>query len=1140
MAWTEAQAQKAAARSGARVEVAGKSTASDATWANPDGTFTRETHAQPYRVRRGGNWVPIDTTMVQNPDGSVGPKAAATAMRFSGGGDMPLATVSRAGRVMSISWPGGLPAPMLSGDTATYALADDLDLVVRASATGYSHVLVVQSPAALKDSRLTTIRYGLNGKDLKFTATEDRLQAIDASTGGLVFEAPAPKMWDAGDPAERASGVAATQMPHTAIRASMSVRVKGQSLTLVPDPQMLSRSDLRFPLYLDPFTNPTSNSAWAMVDSGYPDEEYWKFDGERDERIGMCNVGDANSHCNDSEVKRLLYALPTPYQNDSISVLGASFKITMIHTYDGSARNASLYRMGSGITSATNWRNQPAWSKWQDTRNPTVSRDSCTSTNQNVTFTATQAVQDAAKYNWSTTTFGIRSDNESSKLFIKHFCDNAVLSVNYNRPPAAPTTLTSNPGGGCHTGTPNNSWYVSSVPKLSAYLADPDGADDEEPLTARFTVTWTPAGGTLQTKQWVSGTKANKSTFDYNLATPTTGVPNLPENVVVSWYVEASDGTTWSAKSVTCGFILDKTKPTGADIDSPEYLMADAADATPACVEEDEWIAGVGRYGTFTFDSAATDVVYYKYGFDASPTTVLTPATNGGPVSVSWIPLTEAPHFVNVIAVDVAGKESDVSSCTFRVGPGAAPVGQWKLDDLAGSAQAADSVGTSPATVGSGVTFEYAGPGGPAHRSALLDGSDAGYLTTSNVRIVDTSKPFTVGAWVKINDLSTTAAAVSQDGTGEPGFVLGYSATTNKWTFRMAATDLDTISEWSVSSAGQATTAWTHLAGAFDPYTKTIQIYVNGHLSGSGSARSAWASHGRLQIGRQTSKTGYTATWHGGIADVAVHGRLLIPSEISLLAEPRLQRQVYWAMDSNVAIDDSPGTWSISEDVSEGAQADPAKDLTLHDADGLYTPDLDNEPWLEYPLVGAGHMNLNGTDEYASTSLPLVGTTGSYSVTTRAKLAADCTSNQVVLSQPGVNVSRFVVRCADIGGGQRRWQLAMAETDSATTAWTVVTNDLVIPDPADTDGSHLAVVYNAIAERVQLYVDGQLTAAANVPHHAAEFGADKGLQVGRALTGPQSYGSYFSGVLDEVRVYAGALDPVTIIRLASLTPQSDI
>lgn len=1151
--WTEMQARTDALKSGRKVEVRSKAGDRQVTYANPDGSFTHESHAQPFRTRQGTEWVPVDTTLVRQDDGSVGPKAAVTAMRFSGGGtNAPLATISRAGRIMNITWPGKLPRPTLARNSATYPeVLPEVDLVVHVSATSFTHVLVVKTARAATLPQIRTVSYGLSGTNLRFSAGQDsRLAATDIGSGQVVFESPAPKMWDAGDPAEAVATAEeynpSRSAPESAHRAELDATVDGERLIITPNAELLANPQARFPLYIDPFINPTSNTSWAMVDSGYPNEEYWKFDDEPDERVGLCPTD--GSICNSSKIKRLFFTLPTPYQDDRIIVSSATFKITMLHAYDSTARNVSLYRTGS-ISSATNWNNQPGGSGWsgatkQDTRSPTVKQSSCTPTNHNVTFTATQAAKAAATGNWPTATFGLKADSESDYHYVKRFCSNAVLSVTYNRQPAAPTSLTTNPGGACKTGTPNATWYVSSVPRLSAYLADPD-TSDAEPLNAKFTVTWTPSGGTLQTKTWTSLAKANKSTFDYNLADATTGVPNLPENVTVSWYVEASDGTAWSLKSVICGFILDKTKPAGPDIDSAEFLASDAPDTGPGCVESGEWIEGLGRYGTFAFDSAATDVVAYKYGFntDPVPTNVLTPATQGGPVNLTWMPTTEAPHFVTAVAVDAAGKESDTSICHFNIAPSPA-VGQWSLADAAGVTQAADGRGTNPAAVGPGVTFAQPGPGGAAHPSAQLDGTAGAWLTTSTLGLVNTSKEFAVTAWVKVDDLTRPQAAVSQDGTGQPGFYLGYDPNGSRWRFGIPTTDVQALGAWEVASTQQVTaaTGWTHLAALFDPVKDTISLYVNGIPSATGRAPAQWSSHGNLQFGRRTERTGYNWAWNGGLADIALYDRMLAADEIKTLAAPRLQRQVYWSLDGGDVPDDNPNIIVSPETVNEGGTPDPNRSLTLYNGATMMVPDPE-DIFAEPALVGAGHMVLDGITAYAASPAAVVGQNRSFSVAVRAKLAAACSGNEVVLSQPGAKVSRFQLRCVT-ANNQMRWQLSLAANDGPSTTTTVLVDDVHLPDPDDSDGQHLVVTYNAFTKEVFLYVDGELALSAQGTDDGTWNGPDNGVQVGRALLdGTQQtpvYGGYFSGLVDEIRVYSGVLDPATVIRLASTTAQSDL
>ncbi len=883
-----------------------------------------------------------------------------------------------------------------------------------------------------------------------------------------------------------------------------------------------------------------------MVDSGYPSEEYWKFDGEKQERIAYCPTHEG--WCNNSRIKRLFYALPTPYQDDRITILSAEFRVTMQHTYDGSARYVSLHRMPAGISAATNWTNQPggtgdwAGAPKQQRIAPTATQSTCTATNQNVEFNATAAVREAAKYNWGSTTFGIKSDNESDFHHVKRFCDNAFLKVNYNRNPLQPKAadLTLNPGGRCVYGVAAP--YVSSLPRLNAILRDPD-TGDAEPLEAEFRVSWTPAGGAAQTKSWRHTSRKNSgSTFSYNLADATSGVPNLPENVVVSWDVRAGDGTAWGPWSSDgaanpCQFFLDKTRPAGPDIDSPEYLPLDAVDngtaAAPACQDDDEWRDGVGRYGTFTFDSAASDVIKYEYGFDTdpSPANTLTPSTAGGPVTLTWLADAEKPVSIYVRAVDRAGKTSDTSVCTFRVAPGAPSVGQWTMADDPGTSAAADARGENPAAAGSDATFGDEGPGGKADRAVRLDGTADSYLATASKGLINTGDSFSVSAWVKLTDDTRDRVAVSQNGSGEPGFTLGYDAATKRWVFETPDADVDALGTWQVLGSAAVKNEWTHLVATYNARNRTIALHVNGGTPTTAARRTAWKARGALQIGRRTTKPDYTDHWRGALADVAAYNRLVMPSEIIQMAALVPARRGYWELDAATPRAADPNVL-----VSAEHSGDEARDLLLYNGASVYTPDPEAFP-PERALVGAGHMVLDGTDDHAASSTRIVHTDRSFSVTARVRLAAACNRSMTVVSQPGAHTSGFLLRCALVGATPR-WELAMPHADTAGDPVRTIIFDDDHPPNTDLAGQHLAVVYNAYLDELRLYVDGQLAATGHASH-ANAWQAVGGLQVGRAKENGV-WTSPFAGVIDDVRVYSGVLDQTTVQRLGDLNEQPDI
>ncbi len=123
-------ARATAKSSGQPVTVDALTTSTSQTVVNPDGTLSSTDYAQPVRLQRGASWAAIDTTLRANDDGTISPTAVATPLKLSGGGTGPLASVATSdGRQLAITAPFTLPAPTLSGASATYAgVLPDVDL----------------------------------------------------------------------------------------------------------------------------------------------------------------------------------------------------------------------------------------------------------------------------------------------------------------------------------------------------------------------------------------------------------------------------------------------------------------------------------------------------------------------------------------------------------------------------------------------------------------------------------------------------------------------------------------------------------------------------------------------------------------------------------------------------------------------------------------------------------------------------------------------------------------------------------------------------------------------------------------------------------------------------------------------------
>ncbi|WP_306324376.1 LamG-like jellyroll fold domain-containing protein, partial [Streptomyces sp. CC224E] len=96
-----------------------------------------------------------------------------------------------------------------------------------------------------------------------------------------------------------------------------------------------------------------------------------------------------------------------------------------------------------------------------------------------------------------------------------------------------------------------------------------------------------------------------------------------------------------------------------------------------------------------------------------------------------------------------------------------------------------------------------------------LNGTSA-YAASASA-IVDTSKSFTVSAWVRLDGKDRNHTFLSQAGTRTSGFQLYYSKTYDRWVFNRHTKDADdTTIARSQSTETPQTGVWTHLTGVYD------------------------------------------------------------------------------------------------------------------------------------------------------------------------------------------------------------------------------------------------------------------------------------------------------------------------------------
>lgn len=245
------RARAAAQASGQPAEITADRTPFSQTFANPDGSFTTTTSVQPRWVKQGSSWAAADATLVQQADGSYTPKAALGGLSLSGGGGTVLATARAGKRWLQVSWPQPLPAPQVSGATATYpAVFPGVDLVLTAGlAGGFSETLVIKDKTAAADPQLAGLTLGVTASSgLAARPGPGGSLGENTASGQPVFYSPPPMAWDSSAAGASAAGPGAPGaglVTAPASYASGSVRL-GIPASLLAEPAA------DFPVYVDP------------------------------------------------------------------------------------------------------------------------------------------------------------------------------------------------------------------------------------------------------------------------------------------------------------------------------------------------------------------------------------------------------------------------------------------------------------------------------------------------------------------------------------------------------------------------------------------------------------------------------------------------------------------------------------------------------------------------------------------------------------------------------------------------------------------------------------------------------------------------------------------------------------------------
>ncbi|MEV0901161.1 LamG domain-containing protein [Actinoplanes sp. NPDC049802] len=1148
-----AAAVRAAKLSGTRVEVLPERTEFVQVFAEPTGRLTYEAAAVPQRVRRAdGSWADIDVRL-SKVDGFLRPAATLADVRFSNGGTGPLVTLVRDGKTFTLSWPyGSLPAPTLSDETAgdrhaaTYReVMPGVDLAVRATPTGFTHVLVVKDAKAAANPNVRKVRFDLGGDARVHRLPNGSLQAVAGSE--VIAAAAVPQMWDSGDnpakggPAPRGNVRSSHHGPGDLARTAPlgSEVTSGGDLLLRPDPALLG-AGATFPVFVDP--------AWSTGDSRWA---YSTNNNTNNTDTSVARVGkDPDGRLYRSFFEFPIKALAGAHVED------AYVQMKVDHTWSCTSTPNSMYQAASFTTPRNPWKSSVGTymatvsshanegSGCSDSPQPNMTVNF--NTNAVTTLVAGLAKKGTASVNFVFTAHDAQGDSETDGArWKKYFPGSAKLIVDKDAIPSAPSLLKVN---GVDCNATDDIHIGTTKPNFSAVLRDADGTS--QTLKATWTLVEAPRGEaavTLSPPPVKSAVGNDRATSD----AVTTALTDQKRYAFKVFSTDPSPYDQRSKDSAWCYFIVD--------VGAPQITITTVE--TPV---------GPGTPATFKLSSTDPDVRAFRYGWAEAGIHEVAATTVG--TGKEAIVKLNAPKYGLAImygqAIDATNNKG-YASTDLTVPRPSPPLARWRMERQPATAESTALADLQPALAGDNVLtangISWADKGRLAG-TRNLDFAGAGSLTTP--KLTDTTGNYSVAAWARLDTVTGVQTVVSQDGANTANFQLQYrpedlngdGATDRNWCFGLHADD--EASSTALTSACAINSAadgrWTHVAGSYDATSRRLGIWVDGVLKAEVTAPTTWNADGPLRIGsRKVTGSTYGEFLDGSVADVQVHNRALVRNDFTGkraddpdsggFDEPSIMSPVtvgHWDFEAAVPCYESGmaemceapdvGTgWNRRLTLTQGTSnfgggADySAASLELDDvhyaddpADPHYQEATREYGWSQHNTAEAGQAA-----DWQDAAV--LRTDQSFSVSVWVQPARH-DATMTAIAQRGGRQSAFYLgtRPSTVGGiAGTRFEVMWPSADQdAGEQYSHLIAPRVLTAEDTSDWFHLRFEYNAAsAVQLRLYVNDELAAAraGTLWHAPGAFSVGSGWSTPDGAAG--AYREQWFGNIDEIEVQQGVV-----------------
>ncbi|MFP4394519.1 MAG: fibronectin type III domain-containing protein [Anaerolineales bacterium] len=402
------------------------------------------------------------------------------------------------------------------------------------------------------------------------------------------------------------------------------------------------------------------------------------------------------------------------------------------------------------------------------------------------------------------------------------------------------------------------------------------------------------------------------------------------------------------------------------------------------------------------------------------------------------------------------------------------------LNEAAGATEFSDVSGNGLHGSCAGDACPTAGEAGLYGAAPSFDGND--YIEIPYKPALNPAS-FTVAAWAKVTGGSDYRAVwTSRDYLR--GHML-YANPNNTWSFTVG-----NGADWiSVGATPIANDTWTHLAGVYDAASQTLAFYVNGELAGSKTGVAFAANTQRpLRIGAGATEGAPQFHFTGLIDDVRVYERPFNGDEVRALMAP-----AHWTAALHLPLNEGAGATTFDDVSGYGRDGTCAGDACpTAGQTGWYgaAARFDGNDVVEIPYQAALNSNSFAVAGWAK----VTGGSDYRAVWTSRDAGPE--RGYILYVTPG-NTWEFWI------GTESGWE-SISGGPVVNGAWT-----------------HLAGVYDAASQTMSFYVNGKL--AGSKEGIAFAPNTQRPLRIGAGVTEEIPPKFYFTGLIDDVRVYDRAL-----------------